>query len=68
MYRLMFPVPRFQITGIEPDAELTVLLEFVQFDEYRYKFNQTQWLPVENSPCLSQSNAPNRYCIEGIYF
>lgn len=44
-YRRMFPVVKVSVTGLNPKAMYTVLLEFVQIDNHRWKYVNGEWIP-----------------------
>lgn len=41
----MFPVVKITTTGLDPSAMYTVLLEFVQIDNHRWKYVNGEWVP-----------------------
>ncbi|XP_041352018.1 T-box transcription factor T homolog 1-like [Gigantopelta aegis] len=43
--RRMFPVFRIGITGLDPNAMYTLLLDFVQVDNHRWKYVNGDWVP-----------------------
>ncbi len=43
--RRMFPVIKAQITGLEPATFYSILLEFKQIDQNRYKYINGEWHP-----------------------
>ncbi|XP_067676084.1 T-box transcription factor T-like isoform X1 [Haliotis asinina] len=43
--RRMFPVFRTSITGLDPNAMYTLLLDFVQVDNHRWKYVNGDWVP-----------------------
>ncbi|XP_018325037.1 brachyury protein [Agrilus planipennis] len=43
--RRMFPVVKVSVTGLDPKAMYTVLLEFVQIDNHRWKYVNGEWVP-----------------------
>ncbi|KAB0798031.1 hypothetical protein PPYR_09024 [Photinus pyralis] len=43
--RRMFPVVKVLVTGLDPKAMYTVLLEFVQIDNHRWKYVNGEWIP-----------------------
>lgn len=44
--RRMFPVVKVSIKGLEPDAMYTVLLEFLQIEQKRWKYVNGEWAPA----------------------
>lgn len=42
----MFPVVKITATGLDPAAMYTVLLEFVQIDNHRWKYVNGEWVSV----------------------
>uniref|UniRef100_H2XMP2 T-box transcription factor Ci-Tbx6a n=1 Tax=Ciona intestinalis TaxID=7719 RepID=H2XMP2_CIOIN len=42
--RRMFPGYRVNISGMEPDANYCVMMDIVNVDEHRYKFQQGEWM------------------------
>uniref|UniRef100_A0A8D8TJF0 T-related protein n=1 Tax=Cacopsylla melanoneura TaxID=428564 RepID=A0A8D8TJF0_9HEMI len=44
--RRMFPVVKISIKGLEPDAMYTVLLEFLQIEQKRWKYVNGEWVPA----------------------
>ncbi|KAK4880019.1 hypothetical protein RN001_008165 [Aquatica leii] len=43
--RRMFPVVKVSVTGLDPKAMYTILLEFVQIDNHRWKYVNGEWIP-----------------------
>nr|CAD7258155.1 unnamed protein product [Timema shepardi] len=43
--RRMFPVVKVSVSGLDPTAMYTVLLEFVQIDPHRWKYVNGEWVP-----------------------
>ncbi|KRT86644.1 hypothetical protein AMK59_180 [Oryctes borbonicus] len=43
--RRMFPVVKVSVSGLDPKAMYTVLLEFVQIDPHRWKYVNGEWVP-----------------------
>ncbi|KAG8243388.1 hypothetical protein J6590_046437 [Homalodisca vitripennis] len=41
----MFPVVKISITGLDPTAMYSVLLEFVQIEQHRWKYVNGEWVP-----------------------
>ncbi|KAK7476199.1 hypothetical protein BaRGS_00032553 [Batillaria attramentaria] len=41
----MFPVFRCSVTGLDPSAMYTFLLDFVQVDTHRWKYVNGDWVP-----------------------
>lgn len=41
----MFPVIKVTVSGLDPKAMYTVLLEFVQVDLHRWKYVNGEWTP-----------------------
>ena len=41
----MFPIIKVKINGLEPTEMYTILLEFVQIDETRWKYVNGEWVP-----------------------
>ncbi len=50
----MFPAARFKIQGLDPKKNYMIFLDFVPFDDNRYKFYQNKWLIVDKA--LPQPN------------
>ena len=46
LYRRMFPSLVMNISGLDPDAIYSLTLEVLPVDNRRYKFIQTEWVPV----------------------
>lgn len=46
--RRMFPVVKIGASGLERDAMYTVLLEFKQIDNHRWKYVNGEWVCVGN--------------------
>lgn len=44
IFRRMFPVVKITATGLDPAAMYTVLLEFVQIDNHRWKYVNGEWV------------------------
>ncbi|XP_046392700.1 T-box transcription factor T-A isoform X1 [Ischnura elegans] len=42
--RRMFPVVKVSVSGLDPTAMYTVLLEFVQIDSHRWKYVNGEWV------------------------
>jgi len=42
--RRMFPVIKVRVTGLEPSAFYSILLEFTQIDQTRWKYINGEWL------------------------
>ncbi|KAL1139171.1 hypothetical protein AAG570_009231 [Ranatra chinensis] len=42
--RRMFPVVKVSVAGLEPTAMYTVLLEFVQIEQHRWKYVNGEWV------------------------
>ncbi|KAF6212521.1 hypothetical protein GE061_013044 [Apolygus lucorum] len=42
--RRMFPVVKVSMTGLDPTAMYTVLLEFVQIEQHRWKYVNGEWV------------------------
>lgn len=42
----MFPSPVLSISGLDPEASYTLKMEILPADNKRYKFLQTEWVPV----------------------
>ena len=45
VYRRMFPVLRISIRGLNPDSMYSVMLDFSQQDEHKWKYMNGSWLP-----------------------
>lgn len=43
-YRRMFPVFKVSISGLDPNAMYTLLLDFVQVDTHRWKYVNGDWV------------------------
>ncbi|EEB15856.1 brachyury, putative [Pediculus humanus corporis] len=43
--RRMFPVVKVSVSGLDPAAMYTLLLEFVQVDSHRWKYVNGEWVP-----------------------
>lgn len=43
--RRMFPVVKISVNGLDPKSMYTVLLEFVQIDNHRWKYVNGEWIP-----------------------
>ncbi|KAF5286343.1 hypothetical protein FQR65_LT12637 [Abscondita terminalis] len=43
--RRMFPVVKVSVAGLDPKAMYTILLEFVQIDNHRWKYVNGEWIP-----------------------
>nr|CAD12821.1 brachyury protein [Patella vulgata] len=43
--RRMFPVFRVSVSGVDPNAMYTLLLDFVQVDNHRWKYVNGDWVP-----------------------
>ncbi|CAG5125545.1 unnamed protein product [Candidula unifasciata] len=43
--RRMFPVFRASVTGLDPNAMYTLLLDFIQVDAHRWKYVNGDWVP-----------------------
>ncbi|XP_069688920.1 T-box transcription factor T isoform X2 [Periplaneta americana] len=43
--RRMFPVVKVSVSGLDPQAMYSVLLEFVQIDPHRWKYVNGEWVP-----------------------
>ncbi|KAL0266499.1 UNVERIFIED_CONTAM: hypothetical protein PYX00_009016 [Menopon gallinae] len=43
--RRMFPVVKVSVSGLDPAAMYTLLLEFVQVDPHRWKYVNGEWVP-----------------------
>lgn len=43
--RRMFPVVKVSVSGLDPAAMYTLLLEFVQIDPHRWKYVNGEWVP-----------------------
>ncbi|KAJ4436819.1 hypothetical protein ANN_16951 [Periplaneta americana] len=41
----MFPVVKVSVSGLDPQAMYSVLLEFVQIDPHRWKYVNGEWVP-----------------------
>lgn len=44
-YRRMFPVLKASVTGLDPNAMYSVLLDFVAADNNRWKYVNGEWVP-----------------------
>lgn len=45
----MFPVVKVTTNGLDPSAMYTVLLEFVQVDNHRWKYVNGEWVRIYKS-------------------
>ena len=45
-HRRMFPSLNLQVYGLNPDAVYSVYLDIMPADDRRYKFMQTDWVPI----------------------
>lgn len=45
-YRRMFPVVKVTASGLDSAAMYTVLLEFVQIDNHRWKYVNGEWVSL----------------------
>ena len=45
-YRRMFPSPVVSVSGLDPDAAYSLKMEIIPADNKRYKYLQTEWVPV----------------------
>ncbi|CAK9300126.1 unnamed protein product [Gordionus sp. m RMFG-2023] len=43
--RRMFPILKINISGLDPDSMYSVLVDFVQLDEHRWKYIRGEWIP-----------------------
>ncbi|GFO36386.1 Brachyury, partial [Plakobranchus ocellatus] len=41
----MFPVFRASVSGLDPNAMYTLLLDFIQVDAHRWKYVNGDWVP-----------------------
>jgi brachyury protein len=58
--RRMFPVIKVRISGLEPNAFYTVLLEFRQIENNRWKYINGEWLPGEKASLRVHGNDMQR--------
>ncbi|KAK4288706.1 hypothetical protein Pmani_038282 [Petrolisthes manimaculis] len=63
--RRMFPVVKVTVSGLDPSAMYSLLLEFVQIDQHRWKYVNGEWVPggkPESPPASAvyiHSDSPN---------
>ncbi|KAG1714269.1 Brachyury 2 [Nymphon striatum] len=55
--RRMFPIVKVNFSGLKPDAMYSVIMEFIQIQQTRWKFSNGNWLPAgqpesSDGPCL----------------
>lgn len=43
--RRMFPVLKFNVSGLDPNAMYSILLDFVSADNHRWKYVNGEWVP-----------------------
>lgn len=48
----MFPVVKISTGGLERDAMYSVLLEFVQIDNHRWKYVNGEWVSCGQHACV----------------
>ena len=44
LFRRMFPVFKCSITGLDPNSMYTILLDFVQVENHRWKYVNGEWV------------------------
>ena len=54
----MFPVLDFNITGLEPDAQYSCMIQIVSYDKFRYRFDSIAetWLVAGDASHLDNEN------------
>lgn len=45
IFRRMFPVLKLRISGLDPNAMYSVLVDFIQVDKNRWKYVNGDWIP-----------------------
>ena len=51
----MFPVLKISITGLDPNAMYSLLLDFVPLDSHRWKYVNGEWVPAGKPEVSSHS-------------
>lgn len=51
----MFPVLKISITGLDPNAMYSLLLDFVPTDSHRWKYVNGEWVPAGKPEVSSHS-------------
>jgi len=54
----MFPVLRISLRGLNPDAMYSVMLDFCQQDEHKWKYMNGSWLPGTKGETPPQQVSP----------
>lgn len=57
----MFPVVKVSISGLDPSAMYSILLEFVQIDNHRWKYVNGEWV-AGGKPEVAPSSAVYIHC------
>ncbi|ELK16309.1 T-box transcription factor TBX19 [Pteropus alecto] len=55
--RRMFPVLKISVTGLDPNAMYSLLLDFVPTDSHRWKYVNGEWVPA------GKPEAPGHSCV-----
>ncbi|EDL39239.1 T-box 19, isoform CRA_b [Mus musculus] len=53
--RRMFPVLKISVTGLDPNAMYSLLLDFVRTDSHRWKYVNGEWVPAGKPEVSSHS-------------
>ncbi|XP_012513258.1 PREDICTED: T-box transcription factor TBX19 [Propithecus coquereli] len=53
--RRMFPVLKISVTGLDPNAMYSLLLDFVPMDSHRWKYVNGEWVPAGKPEVSSHS-------------
>ena len=51
----MFPVLKISVTGLDPNAMYSLLLDFVPTDSHRWKYVNGEWVPAGKPEASSHS-------------
>lgn len=51
----MFPVLKISVTGLDPNAMYSLLLDFVPTDSHRWKYVNGEWMPAGKPEVSSHS-------------
>lgn len=54
-FRWMFPVLKISVTGLDPNAMYSLLLDFVRTDSHRWKYVNGEWVPAGKPEVSSHS-------------
>ncbi|XP_047695621.1 T-box transcription factor TBX19 isoform X4 [Prionailurus viverrinus] len=54
-FRRMFPVLKISVTGLDPNAMYSLLLDFVPTDSHRWKYVNGEWVPAGKPEVSSHS-------------